>query len=126
MLHAWSPATTHANLVISWTGDDTWVGLTGDQIRAAVDELGDEVEGLEVEVEVRALYPADALYNASRKSDLVILGRHDPLLPLGSHLGPIARAVLREGECPIMLVEPGSSRRWKRRSWNDSHATRRA
>lgn len=123
VLHAWSPATTHANLVMSWTGDETWVGLTGDQLRTTIDELGDEVADLPLEIEVRALYPADALHAASKRSDLVVLGRHDPLLPLGSHLGPIARAVLREAECPVMLVDPGSSRRWKRRSWHASQAS---
>ena len=121
VLHAWSASQPHADLVIAGTGTDSWVSETSDHVRAAINALGDEAADVSVEVEVRSIYPADALIAASRKTDLLILGRHDPLLPIGSHLGPIARAVLRDAECPVMLVDPGSKRRWKRRSWGAAH-----
>lgn len=59
-----------------------------------------------VEVDVRHGRPADVLVEASRDAELLVVGRHDPWIPLGSHLGPIAHAVLRDAECPVLLVAP--------------------
>lgn len=50
--------------------------------------------------------PADALVKESHHASLVVVGRHHPSTPLGSHLGPIARTVLRESTCPVLVVEP--------------------
>ena len=41
-----------------------------------------------------------------RTSHLLVLGRHDPAIPIGSHLGPVARAVLRDAACPVLLADP--------------------
>lgn len=60
----------------------------------------------DVPVEVRVVQaPAgEALIQASREADLVVLGRHQPLVPAGSQLGPVARAVLREASSPVLLT----------------------
>ena len=42
--------------------------------------------------------------DAGRESELLILGRRHHLLPFGSHLGPVARAILAHGECPVFLT----------------------
>ena len=39
-------------------------------------------------------------------AELVVVGRHDPRTPLGSHLGPVARAVLAGAGCPVLLANP--------------------
>jgi hypothetical protein len=49
-----------------------------------------------------------------------VVARRDPLVPFGSHLGPIVRQVLREAECPVMVVEPTLARPI---SADDSHPT---
>jgi nucleotide-binding universal stress UspA family protein len=54
--------------------------------------------------------PAEVLVDASADSSLLVVARRDPLLPFGSHLGPIVRQVLREAECPVMVVEPTLAR----------------
>lgn len=59
-----------------------------------------------VEVDVRHGHPADVLVEASRGAELLVVGRHDAWIPLGSHLGPVAHAVLRDAECPVLLVAP--------------------
>jgi hypothetical protein len=56
--------------------------------------------------EVRWGRPAAVLVDASAGSSLIVVARRDPLLPFGSHLGPVVREVLREAECPVMVVEP--------------------
>lgn len=62
--------------------------------------------GLVVETDVRHVRPSEALVEASRDSVLLVIGRHDPVLPIGSHVGPVAGAVLREAHCPVLVVGP--------------------
>jgi nucleotide-binding universal stress UspA family protein len=49
--------------------------------------------------------PAYVLVSLSSEARLVVIGRHHPALPMGSHLGPITRAVLTRSECPVMVVD---------------------
>jgi nucleotide-binding universal stress UspA family protein len=76
------------------------------EIQAALERLGHQVTGVPVQIDAPRLNPADALIQASRVSDLVVIGRHDALAPPGSHLGPVARAVLAEAACPVLLADP--------------------
>lgn len=88
--------------------------VTADRHRAAAAERVEQQvatvrsghPGLVVEVDVRHVRPAEALLAASEASDLLVVGRHDPAVPLGSHLGPVAGAVLRESRCPVLVVAP--------------------
>lgn len=50
--------------------------------------------------------PADVLVDQSRQVRRVVVGRHEPVLPLGSHLGPVTRAVLNHAACPVVVVDP--------------------
>ena len=72
------------------------------------DDVGAEVKA---EIDVRHERPGDMLVAASRGSDLVVIGQHDGLVPVGSHLGPIARGVLRESASPVLVVAPTRSHR---------------
>jgi nucleotide-binding universal stress UspA family protein len=56
--------------------------------------------------EVRWGRPAEVLVDASYGSSLLVMARRDPVLPFGSHLGPVVREVLRQAACPVMVVEP--------------------
>jgi nucleotide-binding universal stress UspA family protein len=56
--------------------------------------------------EVRWGKPSEVLIDASAGSCLLVLGRRDPMMPFGSHLGPVVRHVLRGSACPVMVVEP--------------------
>ena len=49
---------------------------------------------------------AEVLVESSADAQLLVIGRHDPLVPIGSHIGPVARAVLREATCPVLLATP--------------------
>ena len=50
--------------------------------------------------------PGDVLLEATDRSSLLVVARRDPMLPFGSHLGPVLRQVLREARCPVLVVEP--------------------
>ena len=58
------------------------------------------------EVVVHPGRAVEAILDAAQGADLLVIGRHDPLVPYGSHIGPVARAVLREATCPVLLASP--------------------
>jgi nucleotide-binding universal stress UspA family protein len=62
---------------------------------------------VEVAIDVRHAPPAEAVLDAAEVSDLVVIGRRHHLLPLRTHLGPVARAVLGHAVAPV-LVTPES------------------
>ena len=74
-------------------------------LRRAVDDVVHEYGQLDTEVVARHQRPADALVDESRRASLLVIGRRDPRLPHGSHIGPVARAVLRRSECPVMVID---------------------
>ena len=109
----------HARLaaVHTWWLDTDWEPSSLDQeYRADRDtstrrELGPILDAVHLDypavrasLEVWNAPPADALLDAARESELLILGRRHHLLPLGSHLGPVARAILAHGDCPVYLT----------------------
>lgn len=116
VLHTWNFPGGYDDIIIGDAERQAWSTRAEAEIRAALDGLGAGLEGVPVEIEVHRGHAADALVAASRASDLVVVGRHDPLVPIGSHLGPVARAVLREARCPVLLAEPRPAHRWHRRS----------
>lgn len=71
---------------------------------------GDErLAAVPVTVDVQHARPADLLVDASHGTDLLVVGRHDPLVPRGSRIGPVARAVVARASCPVLLPVPGGT-----------------
>jgi nucleotide-binding universal stress UspA family protein len=66
--------------------------------------LGRDHPGVTTDLDVRYAPPAEALLEAAARSDLLVLGRRHHLLPIGSHLGPVARAVLDRAEGPVLMA----------------------
>ena len=54
--------------------------------------------------------PAYVLARITALSRLLVIGRHERTLPHVSHLGPVTRAVLAHGRCPVMVVDAGPAR----------------
>lgn len=75
-------------------------------IEQAIVDLRAAYPDVPVEVEVRNARPGEVLIEASSDATLLVVGRHDPLVATGSHLGPVARSVLREAHCPVLLAAP--------------------
>ena len=57
-----------------------------------------------VTVEVRHAPPIEAVLDAAGVSDIVVLGRRHHLLPLRTHLGPVARAALGHAAYPVSIA----------------------
>jgi nucleotide-binding universal stress UspA family protein len=68
-------------------------------LAAACREVPDVPARLRIEHDL----PVEALLAGGRSSQLLVIGRRHHLLPLGSHLGPVARAVLQHSEAPVLL-----------------------
>lgn len=85
----------------SWSGSEpTVVGAIGRHL------------GQDATLEVQHSPPVVALLDAADRSDLLVLGRRHHLLPQGTHLGPVARAVLDHSRCPVLVApEPGTFER---------------
>ncbi len=60
----------------------------------------------DVRVDVRNVHapPAQVALEAAERSDLLVIGRRHHLLPIGSHLGPVARAILDHSACPVLVT----------------------
>lgn len=122
VLHTWAFASAYDDDTLTRTESEEWAARVTTEIQTAIDALRHDFAGLSVQIVARHAHPADALVEASRETDLLVIGRHDPLVPIGSHLGPIARAVLREAESPVMLVDPRHAHGWGHQAAKDTAA----
>jgi nucleotide-binding universal stress UspA family protein len=104
VLHAWWLATDHDVVVVDPALRDDWSARSREEITPVLEALEREFVGVEVGVEVRHAPPVHAVLDAARRSDLLVLGRRHHLLPLGSHLGPVARAALDRATCPVLMT----------------------
>jgi nucleotide-binding universal stress UspA family protein len=74
------------------------------QLAPALHQLEQDFPTVDVTVEVRHAPPLEAVLDAAAASDIVIIGRRHHLLPLGSHLGPVARGVLAHSPVPVLIT----------------------
>jgi len=104
-VHSWSLPGPYEEAM---AGDEArrWSDRSRAEVRAALDALGDLSAAMDADVQVVHGRAADALVEASADAELLVIGRHDPFVPIGSHVGPVARAVLREATCPVLLASP--------------------
>lgn len=111
VLHTWSFPSAYDDIILTRTESKEWADRATAEIRTVLDSLGADLAGVPVQIDARHAQAAEALVEASTNSDLLVIGRHDPVVPIGSHLGPVARAVLREAGSPVLLADPRPSRR---------------
>lgn len=105
-VHAWSLPEPYESLHADTTEDRRWGQRARAEIRAALEEVASGAVKAHAEVLAHRGRAIDALLDASEGVDLLVIGRHDPYVPTGSHIGPVARAVLLEATCPVLLAEP--------------------
>jgi nucleotide-binding universal stress UspA family protein len=106
VVHAWSLPDPYDGLRISPEEQQRWTDRSRAEICSALDALGDLEVAIEADVRVRRGGAVEALMEATTDAELLVIGRHDPVLPVGSHIGGVARAVLREATCPVLLAAP--------------------
>ena len=106
VVHAFKLPSPDEDAPLSRTDDAKWAARAAAEVQRMLDTLGEEAADVPLELDARHTDATDALVEASRTSHLLVLGRHDPAVPIGSHLGPVARAVLRDAACPVLLADP--------------------
>ncbi|MCF6376874.1 universal stress protein [Nocardioides KLBMP 9356] len=114
LVHSFAVPAVYEDLLVGAGEVRRWEERGRAELCAAVDRLGDASVATEAEVVVRSGRAADVLLAEAADADLLVLGRHDPLVPIGSHLGPVVRAVLRDAPCPVLLITPRGTRRQDR------------
>jgi nucleotide-binding universal stress UspA family protein len=110
VVHAWWFPTAYEDLSVDPVAAAEWTERARHEVEEALAGPRAEYPDVPVEIDVGHGRPADLLLEHARHSALLVVGRHDPAIPLGSHLGPVARTVLREAECPVLVVAPAESR----------------
>ena len=103
VLHAWWPAAGF-DVVVDHDVRAEWAARSRDELQPVINPLRAEYADVELTLLVRHAPPVEAVLDAAETSDLLVLGRRHHLLPLGSHLGPVSRAALAHGTCPVMIT----------------------
>ena len=114
VVSSWWDPTAYVHDPAAFAADHTWPERLRGGIDAVLPELRAEYADVPVELHVRKARPGEVLIDASRHACLLVLGRHDPVLPRDSHLGPVARSVLAEAACPVLLTTPRRPSRARR------------
>ena len=104
VLHAWWLASGFDVVVVDGTIRDEWAARSREEMQPVLTPLRQEFPDVEVTIEVRHAPPVEAVLDAAETSDLLVLGRRHHLLPLWSHLGPVVRAALDHGSCPVLIT----------------------
>lgn len=103
VVHAWAMPGGYDDAVVARAhGEEVSEDLTS-RLRAAVATVAAEHPDVTYEVAVVHGHPARVLATASADSDLLLLERRRHSF-LGTHLGATARALIRAGECPVVIV----------------------
>lgn len=104
VLHAWWLASDFDVAVVDHGMRQDAISRTRAELGPVLDRLRVDFPLVDVELVVRHAPPAEALLDAADASSLLVVGRRHHLLPLGKHLGPVARAVLDRSACPVLMV----------------------
>ena len=104
VVHCWNLPPSYEGMV---TREEAmrWTGRSETEVREAV-AAGPAAHRLHGEGHGRRDRPGGEQLDVAKASTLMVLGRHDSLIPFGSHLGPVVRAVLRSATAPVLIVDP--------------------
>ncbi len=94
VLHTWTFPSAYDDIVMSRTEEDDWLARTTSEITAVLDGLGRDRTTSRCASTPGTPGPRTRWSRPAESSQLVVVGRHDPVMPVGSHVGPVARALL--------------------------------
>lgn len=104
VLHSWWLASGYDVAVVDTAMRAEWTERSLAELEPVLAPLRSAFADVSVTVEVRHAPPVEAILDAAEGSDLVVLGRRHHLLPLGTHLGPVARAALGHSPTPVLIT----------------------
>lgn len=103
VVHAWRLDVAYDDLVTD-VDAATWRDEQKEALATAVLTLRELHPDVPVTLEVRHQWPVDVLVDDSQVASLVVVGRHASRKWAPERLGSVARTVLRESKCPVMVV----------------------
>ena len=104
LVHSWDLPSVYQDSLIDAMAVEQWRDEVAVQIEAAFAAAHRRHPRVKATVDVMHSRPADALLEASREADLMVLGRRDVAHPAVQHAGSLTRALLRVAECPVSVV----------------------
>jgi nucleotide-binding universal stress UspA family protein len=76
------------------------------EVERAFAPIASDFPDVEYRVVVMHGQAPDVLVAKSELARMLVVGRHDPVVPFGSHLGPVTRTVLNHAACPVLVIDP--------------------
>lgn len=110
VLHAWRLPAMYDDIVAARVWVDDWRATAPEHMEKTLAPWREAYPDVALESSFRHDWPGPALLDASEQADLLVVGRRGHGAPLGFYLGSIARLLLREAHCPVM-VAPHRGRR---------------
>jgi nucleotide-binding universal stress UspA family protein len=106
VLHTWWLANGYDDVYVDQAALDDWEARARREFAPVLERLGAAYPTVATTFDVQHAPPVEAVLAAAARSDLLVIGRRHHLLPLGSHLGPVARAVVGRSPAPVLMT-PG-------------------
>ncbi|WP_166390110.1 universal stress protein [Nocardioides ochotonae] len=103
LVHAWWYSDAFDNLTFAGEAGEQETQRQRERLESELGPLLADFPHVDTPLVIVHARPAEALIAASEDARVVVVGRHHPRLPLGSHLGPVTRVVLRESACPVII-----------------------
>jgi nucleotide-binding universal stress UspA family protein len=106
VVHTWRYSEAFDDVVFDGHRKDAHSAELAARLREDLDPLAAKFAGVPVDLAVRHGRPADAIVEESRRSDLVVVGRHRTGNRVSHHLGSVVRAVVRESRSAVLVADP--------------------
>ncbi|MGZ8738801.1 MAG: universal stress protein [Nocardioides sp.] len=104
VLHSWWLANGYDEIVVDRAALDEWEARARRELEPVLARLKPRYPMVDTTVDVRHAPPVEAVLAAAERCDLLVIGRRHHLLPVGSHLGPVSRAVLGRSQVPVLMI----------------------
>ena len=107
VVQAWAlPAESVSSRILVVTEEDraSWEDQEVLRLADVLRPWQEKYPGVTVAGDLMLLHPAEALLNASRSADLLVVGRRAEPRGAEGRLGPVAHAVLHHARCPVAVV----------------------
>jgi nucleotide-binding universal stress UspA family protein len=105
VMHAWRIDSMYADLIEQQV-EDAWKGPVAEHLRSQVEAVRADHPSVTYELDVLHAWPEEALLRAAETSDMLVVGRQGSTASEPGHLGHLARMLIREAPCPVLVVPP--------------------